>query len=98
MRTFKVDRLKDWEIESLLQEYKEKYEEEVDNTLETRSPNDYLLDEIYQIICVLSEIKDTRNALMRIIYESESIGVIPKDHDYYRGFSDAADIARKALK
>ena len=98
MRTFKVDRLKDWEIESLLHEYKVKYEEEIDNILETRSPNDYVLDEIYQIICVLSEVIDTRNALMRIIYESESIGVIPKGHDYYRGFSDAADIARRALR
>ena len=98
MRTFKIDKLKDWEIESLLHEYKVKYEEEIDNILETRSPNDYVLDEIYQIICVLSEVIDTRNALMRIIYESESIGVIPKGHDYYRGFSDAADIARRALR
>jgi hypothetical protein len=68
MRTFKIDRLTDGEIESLLQEYKVRYEKEVDNILETRSPNDYVLDEIYQIICVLSEIQDTRAALRKIAY------------------------------
>jgi len=68
MRTFKIDRLTDEQIESLLWEYKERYEKEVDNILETRSPNDYLLDEIYQIICMLSEIKDTRAALRKIAY------------------------------
>jgi len=98
MRTFKIDRLKDWEIESLLHEYKVKYEKEVDNILESRSPNDFVLDEVYQVLCMLHEIKNTRNAFMKIIYESESIGTVPKGYDYYRGFSDAADIARKALE
>ena len=68
MRTFKIDRLTDEQVESLLQEYKERYEKEIDNILETRSPNDYALDEIYQIICMLSEIQDTRNALRKIAY------------------------------
>jgi hypothetical protein len=72
MRTFKIDRLTDGEIESLLQEYKERYEKEVDSILETRSPNDYVLDNLYQIICVLSEVQDTRAALRKIAYRLSS--------------------------
>jgi hypothetical protein len=72
MRTFKIDRLTDGEIESLLQEYKERYEKEVDSILETRSPNDFVLDEIYQIICALSEVQDTRAALRKIAYRLSS--------------------------
>ncbi len=68
MRTFKIDRLTDKQVEALLQEYKERYEKEVDSILETRSPNDYMLDDLYQIICVLSEAQDTRAALRKIAY------------------------------
>jgi len=98
MRTFKIDRLTDEQVESLLQEYKERYEKEVDNILETRSPNDYVLDEIYQIVCVLSEIQDTRAALKRIVYGAQSVGTVIEGYDYYRGMNEAADIAKKFLK
>jgi hypothetical protein len=91
-------RLTDKQLEQLLETYKEKYEKETKQVIESRSPNDLVLNELYQVICALSDLKHARGVLRSILYGAQSVSAVIRGYDYYRGMNEAAQLAAKGLE